>query len=42
MSAEILSVGEDGKHKGGINALLFVNDHVFSGGSDGVINVSHK
>lgn len=42
MSVEILNVGEAGKHTGGINALLFVNDHVFSGGSDGVINVWGK
>lgn len=39
MSAEILSVGEAGKHTGDINALLYDNDHVYTGGSDGVINV---
>lgn len=36
----VLSVGEVGKHVGVINTLLFDNDHVYSGGSDGVINVS--
>lgn len=42
MSGEILSVGEAGKHAGGINSLLYDNDHVYSGGSDGVINVRFK
>ncbi len=42
MSAEILSVGEAGKHEGGINTLLYDNDHVYSGGSDGVINVRYR
>jgi len=39
---EILSVSEAGKHTGGINTLLFSNDHVYSGGKDGVINVWGK
>lgn len=39
MSGEILSVSESGKHNGHINTLLYDNDHVYSGGSDGVINV---
>lgn len=42
MSGEILSVGEAGKHAGGINTLIYDNDHVYSGGSDGVINVSYN
>lgn len=42
MSGEILSVGEAGKHAGSINTLLYDNDHVYSGGSDGVINVSRE
>lgn len=41
MSCEILSIGEAGKHAGAINTLLFVHDHVFSGGKDGVINVRY-
>lgn len=39
MSGEILIVGEAGKHAGGITTLLYDNDHVYSGGIDGVINV---
>lgn len=42
MSGEILNVGEAGKHAGGINTLIYDNDHVYSGGSDGVINVSYN
>lgn len=30
---------EAGKHTGEITALAFDNDHVYSGGEDGVINV---
>ncbi|KAJ6637963.1 hypothetical protein Bhyg_10694 [Pseudolycoriella hygida] len=42
MSGEILSVGEIGKHAGSVNALLYDNDHVYSGGIDGVVNVWGK
>lgn len=42
MSAEVLTVSEAGKHAGGITSLLYDNDHVYSGGSDGVINVRHN
>lgn len=38
-AAEILTVGEAGKHDGGISSLLYDNDHVYSGGIDGQINV---
>lgn len=40
MVAQIDVTCEAGKHAGEITALAFDYDHVYSGGSDGVINVS--
>lgn len=37
--AQVDVTGETGKHTGEITALVFDNEHVYSGGEDGVINV---
>lgn len=38
---KIDATSEAGKHTGEINTLVYDYDHVYSGGADGVINVSN-
>lgn len=38
---KIDATSEAGKHTGEVNALVYDHDHVYSGGADGVINVSN-
>lgn len=37
---KIDATSEAGKHTDEVNALVYDYDHVYSGGADGVINVS--
>lgn len=40
MVATIVNVAESGKHSGDVSCLFASEEHVFSGGADGLIKVS--